>query len=117
MVTDDAPIQLGWRDLEVLAALTTLEAAAPPHRVTGAILARAVGRDGAAVRGVLDHLVRSGVLAVVPPTRPGGPVGYRIDQLAEHRLGVTRLGDLLLLAAVLLAGNPAHGPASARDRG
>jgi transcriptional regulator with XRE-family HTH domain len=106
-IADETPIQIGWRDLEVLAALVTLEAAALAHRVTLPVVARAVGRDTQAVRAVLERLSRLGVVAAVPPVSPGGPSGYRLGTVAEHRLGVARLGDLLLLAAALLSGHSA----------
>lgn len=111
---DNAPLHLGWRDLEVLAALVPLTNAALPHPLTVAVVARAVCREPAAVRPVLEQLVRCGIATEIPPTRPGGPPGFQVGSLAEQRLGVARLGDLLLLAAALLAASPTREPSPAR---
>jgi transcriptional regulator with XRE-family HTH domain len=100
------PIKLGWRDLEVLAALVALDAAALAVPITAAVLARAVGRDVAAVTGILDGLVARGVVAVTAPARPGGPPIYACAPGAPAVIGVSRLGELLVLAAALIAGAP-----------
>ncbi len=101
-----APVQLGWRELETLAALVALDAAALPQPVTTPILARAVGRDVASVVDVLEGLITAGVVKTLPPTRPGGPPSYACSERAAARIGVTRVGDLLVLAGALLAGGP-----------
>jgi transcriptional regulator with XRE-family HTH domain len=100
------PVQLGWRDLEVLAALVTLEAAALPLPITLVVLARAVGRTRADIFGPLERLMAADMVAVHPPVRAGGPETYRCAVGAAERIGVARVGDLLLLAAALLAGAP-----------
>lgn len=100
----EAPLQLGWRELELLAALIALEAAALPVPATATLLARAVERETAAVAAVLDGLLRGGVIECVPPARVGMPPGYRCVEDAPARLGVARLGDLLVLAAALISG-------------
>lgn len=101
-----APLQLGWRELEVLAALIALEAAAIPVPATMAMLARAIDRDVTMVSPVLDSLVRAGVIERVPPARVGSAAAYRCADDAPERIGVARLGDLLVLAAALIAGAP-----------
>jgi len=103
----DSPVRLGWRELEVVVALMTLEQAAIPQPITALIVARALGRRRADVEPVLDGLVAMGVLRRLPPGRPGDVPRYaRADDL-ERRVGITRVGDALILAAALLAQTPA----------
>jgi transcriptional regulator with XRE-family HTH domain len=103
------PVQLGWRELEALAALVALDAAALPLPITAPVLARAVGRDTAAVSAVLDRLAAAELVEMTPPARPGKPPCYHLAPGAVARVGAARLGDLLLLAAALIAGTPAGG--------
>jgi transcriptional regulator with XRE-family HTH domain len=110
------PIALGWRALEVLTALVALDAAALPLPVTCVVIARAVGREARDVRPVLDELVQMGLALRVAPARPGGLAWYRCADDAAARLGVSKLGDLLVLAAALLAGTQAdRGTGMRRD--
>lgn len=102
------PIQLGWREVEAFMALLTLEAAAVPLRVTAPILARATGRDMDAIVETMDHLGAQHLVATELPARAGGVATYRCTADALARIGVTRLGDLLVLAAALIAGAPAR---------
>jgi len=97
-------IQLGWRELELLAALTVLDAAALPYPATAVVIARATSRDVASVATVLADLQRSGLVCEQPPAAPGAPPTYRCADDTAARVGVARLGDTLLLAAALLAG-------------
>jgi transcriptional regulator with XRE-family HTH domain len=98
------PIHLGWRELEILAALIALESAALPFRITAPLLVRATGRDVSSTQATLEHLVHDGIINVAAPSLPGGPFAFRLTADAAARLGVTRLGDILLLAATLIAG-------------
>jgi transcriptional regulator with XRE-family HTH domain len=101
-----SPIQLGWRELEVLTALITLEASALPMPITAPVLARAVGRGHAATAEVLARLTAAEVVVAQPATRMGAVATYRCAADCAARIGVTRIGDLLLLAAALIAGAP-----------
>jgi transcriptional regulator with XRE-family HTH domain len=103
---DPAPIHLGWRDLEVLAALVTLDGACLPEPITAPVVARAVQREVRRVRAILAGLVETGVVRIHPPARPGALPSYSLADGAAERIGVTRLGDLLVLAGALLAGAP-----------
>ncbi len=103
---EPTPIHLGWRDLEVLAALAALDGACLPEPITAPVVARAVQRDVKRVRAILAGLVETGVVRVHPPARPGALPSYAFADGAGERIGVTRLGDLLVLAGALLAGAP-----------
>lgn len=97
-------ISLGWREMEVFAALFALEASAVPLRLTAPILARATGREVATTMRAMDHLIREHIVEVDLPARVGDVAAYRCADDGPARLGITRLGDLLVLAAALLAG-------------
>lgn len=114
------PIRLGWRELEVLAALVALDAAALPMPITAPVLARAVGRDVETVGSILARLVAREVVAISAPARPGGPPAYACAPGAAATIGVSRLGELLVLAATLIAGAPPTQPPAtsiAQERG
>ncbi|HEU5437859.1 MAG TPA: helix-turn-helix transcriptional regulator [Ktedonobacterales bacterium] len=97
-----SPITLGWRDLEVVLALLTLEKAALRQPITRATLARATSRPSTEVQSVLDGLVRMSVLVCRLPSRRGELPAYeRASDFAE-RTGIVRLGDALVLAGALL---------------
>jgi len=102
----DSPVRLGWRELEVVVALMTLEQAAVPQPVTALLVARALGRPCADVQLVLADLVVMGVLRRLPPGRPGDVPRYARADDFERRVGISRVGDALILAAALLAQTP-----------
>lgn len=108
-----APIALGWRALEVFTALVALDAAALSNVYTAVVIARAVGRSLAEVAPVLEELVDMALVIREPPTRTGAQPSYRCSDHATTSLGVARLGDVLVLAAALLAASTAP----ARDKG
>lgn len=97
-----APIQLGWRELEALVALLALERSAAPIPITARLIARAVDRPTDTVISTLERLTCSGALAAHPPTRPGADPTYTRGSAFEARLGLSRIGDALVLAAALL---------------
>jgi helix-turn-helix protein len=97
-----APIQLGWRELEALVALLALERSATPTPVTARLIARAIDRPTDFVTSTLERLTRSGVLVARPPARPGADSTYTHGSALESRLGLSRIGDALILAAALL---------------
>lgn len=105
--SDAEPIQLGWREMELLVALLALERSAIPAPLTAVIIARAVDRTADSVIPSLERLTRGGVLRCYPPTRPGGAPTYGRGQAFDARVGLSRLGDALVLAAALLAQSPA----------
>lgn len=116
----EPPIQLGWPELELLVAIVTLERAAVVQQLTSVVIARAVGRNRAAIEPVLARLVEMRILHKRPPTRPGGPVSYQRAADFETRVGIARPADALVLAAALLADKPPHatyqrGPLSRPD--
>lgn len=104
----EAPIHLGWRELEVVLTVVTLERSAVAQPLTAPVIARAVGRERAAVETVLASLVEMRILRKRPPVRPGGHVSYQCAPDFETRIGITRPGDALVLAAALLAELPAR---------
>src|SRR5262249_36841878 len=99
-------IALGWRELEVLLALLALEQAALPYPPTRVTLGRATARPPDEVQAVLDDLVRMEVLVCHPPRRRGEPATYARVADFGARTGIERLGDALVLAAVLLGRAP-----------
>ena len=101
------PIQLGWREMELLVALLALERSAIPVALNATIIARAVDRSAESVIPALERLTRSGVLRCFPPTRPGAAPTYARGLAFDARVGLSRLGDALVLAAALLAQSPA----------
>lgn len=108
------PIQLGWRELELLAALMAVDAAAVPVPLTAPVLARATGREAHEVVATLGHLVAQGVVVMERPGYHHAVATYRSAADLPARVGVSRLGDLLVLAAALIAGNPANTQAAPR---
>jgi transcriptional regulator with XRE-family HTH domain len=116
LIWDGSPIRLGWRELELLAALVALDSAGLAHPVTAALLSRAIGRDGAEVTGVLDGLVAAGVVVARAPGRPGATPSYACAEDVAERVGVSRLGDLLVLGAALLAGSRGGQPPASTGR-
>ena len=103
---DVEPIQLGWREMELLVALLALERSAIPAPLTATIIARAVDRSVDSVIPSLERLTRGSVLRCYPPTRPGGAPTYGRGEAFDARIGLSRLGDALVLAAALLAQSP-----------
>lgn len=101
------PIQLGWREMELLVALLALERSAIPAPLTATIIARAVDRTAESVIPALERLTRAGALRCYPPSRPGAAPTYGRGAAFETRIGLSRLGDALVLAAALLAQAPA----------
>lgn len=100
------PIQLGWREMELLVALLALERSALRAPLTAIILARAVDRTADSVIPSLERLTRGGVLQCFPPAWPGAAPTYGRGLGFETRIGLARLGDALVLAAALLAQSP-----------
>lgn len=109
------PIQLGWREFEALVALLALERSAAPVPITARLIARATDRSTEETRRTLDRLTHEGALEIHPPTRPGVDPTYSRGQAFESRLGLSRLGDALVLAAALLAQATVERPAHRRD--
>ncbi len=103
---DEAPIRLGWRELELLVALLALERSATAHPLTARVIARAVDRSTESVAPLLERLTQAQVLRVAPPSRPGGAPTYAPGPALEARVGLSRVGDALTLAAALLAQGP-----------
>lgn len=99
----EAPIQLGWRELEALVALLALERSAVPAPITARLIARATDRSVESVIPTLERLTNNSALTVRPPMRPGGDPSYTRGPAFESRLGLSRLGDALVLAAALLS--------------
>lgn len=104
--TASAPIQLGWREMELLVALLALERSAIPAPLTATIIARAVDRTAETIQPSLDRLTEGGALRRYPPNRPGAAPTYGRGLAFEARVGLARLGDALVLAAALLAQSP-----------
>ena len=104
----EPPIALGWPELELVVAIVTLDHAAVMQPITSIVIARAVGRARAAIEPVLKRLTEMRVLRKRPPTYSGGPVSYECAADFETRVGITRPGDALVLAAALLAEVPAR---------
>ncbi|MGH2514773.1 MAG: helix-turn-helix domain-containing protein, partial [Ktedonobacterales bacterium] len=86
----DSPqsVSLGWPELEVVVAIVTLERAAVVQPLTASLLARAVGRERAAINLVLKRLVEMRILHRRPPMRPGGLVSYQCAPDFEARVGI-----------------------------
>ncbi|HEX6121643.1 MAG TPA: helix-turn-helix transcriptional regulator [Ktedonobacterales bacterium] len=101
-----APIQLGWRELEVLVAFLALDQSAAPVPLTSLTLARATGRATEEIAPVLARLVLMGVLRATPPIRVGSAPTYRRAPAFDDVIGLARLGDALVLAAALLVQAP-----------
>ncbi len=112
---DNEPIALGWREMELLVALLALERSALPAPLTANIIGRAVDRSAASVIPALERLTRSGVLRCFPPSRPGAAPTYSRGEAFEARVGLSRLGDALVLAAALLAQSPTLQSLQRRD--
>jgi transcriptional regulator with XRE-family HTH domain len=100
------PVRLGWRELEVVIAVLTLEQAALRQPVTRITVARATGRPAMEVEPLLESLVRMGVLARWPAAHAGASPAYERAPSFAARTGIVRLGDALLLAAALLGQAP-----------
>ena len=100
------PIQLGWREMEMLVALLALERSAIPAPLTAMLIARAVDRPTASVIPALERLTRADVLRCYPPMWPGAAPTYGRGTAFETRVGLSRLGDALVLSAALLAQAP-----------
>jgi transcriptional regulator with XRE-family HTH domain len=96
------PIQLGWRELETLVAFLALERSALPTPITARIISRAVDRPTDSVIATLERLTNVGALSANPPRRPGDAPTYTYGPSFESCLGLSRLGDALVLAAALL---------------
>jgi hypothetical protein len=101
-----APVRLGWKELEVLVALITLDSAALPLPLTSVILARAIGRSQEETLASLARLTAMGVVEREESLQRGAPPGYRVTEKASQLTGLTRIGDALVLAASLLAQAP-----------
>lgn len=108
--SDASRLRLGWKELEVLAALMVLESAALPHPLSATIIARSIDRGVDAVRGTLADLCHSGLVEERPAQSSGLRAEYRLIEGALREVGAARVGDLLLLATALIG-------ASARGRG
>ena len=102
----EAPIHLGWSELELLVALLALERSATAHPLTARVIARAVDRPTDSVAPLLERLTQAQVLRLAPPSRPGGAPTYAPGPALETRVGLSRIGDALTLAAALLTQGP-----------
>jgi transcriptional regulator with XRE-family HTH domain len=102
----EEPVRLGWKELELLVALLTLDSAALPIALTSVILARAIGRDHVETLAILGKLVASGVIEREWPQHAGALMGFRPTAKAGALTGLERVGDALVLAASLLAQAP-----------
>ncbi|MBF6589433.1 MAG: helix-turn-helix transcriptional regulator [Ktedonobacterales bacterium] len=111
-----APIQLGWRELELLVALLALEQSAAPLPLTALTLARATGRTRDHITPTLERLLSMGVIERMPPTRVGGAPSYRRAPGAMAHAGLSRLGDVLVLAGALLSQAPIQPRRRHQDR-
>jgi hypothetical protein len=100
------PLQLGWRELEVLIAFLALDQSAAAIPLTTLTLARTTGRATEEIAPVLARLVAMGVLRMVPPSRVGVAPTYRRAHALDEVIGLARLGDALVLAAALLVQAP-----------
>lgn len=96
-------LRLGWRELEVVVVLLALDRAALVQPLTATLIARALGRPVLEVAPVLADLTRLGVVRLRPPTRPGGAPSFQPAVDFGARIGLTRVGDALVLAAALMA--------------
>lgn len=112
-----APLRLGWRELEVVLVLLALDRAALPTPITALAIARALDRPLGEVRPVLDQLLAAGVLLCETAPRPNGPLTYMPSPHLPRRLGISRVGDALVLAAALLAGASSQWQRTMRPRG
>lgn len=110
------PIQLGWREFEALVALLAFERSAAPIPLTARLIARAADRPLETMRQTLDQLCADGALAQRAPRRPGTEPSYMRGPAFEARLGLSRLGDALVLAAALLSQASIDQPAARTRR-
>jgi transcriptional regulator with XRE-family HTH domain len=99
----ESRIRLGWRELELLVALIALEQSAAAQSLTSVVLARAVNRDLASTRAVLERLEQFEVVRASPPAIPGRQPAYSLAPDYDARLGIARVGDALVLAGALLS--------------
>jgi transcriptional regulator with XRE-family HTH domain len=102
----ESPVQLGWRELELLIALLALCGAALPQPTNAVILTRATGRGAAETSQTINRLVRMGILEQRAAARPGFPPDYHPSAQFEALTGLRRVGDALVLAASLLGQAP-----------
>lgn len=102
-VEPQPPLRLGWRELEVILAVLALDSAALPIPLTPSVLGRALRRSPAEIVPAVNQLVSEGVLVCSESARPGGLATYRPSDDLPRRLGISRVGDGLILAAALLA--------------
>jgi transcriptional regulator with XRE-family HTH domain len=101
-----SPVRLGWRELEAVVALMSLESSAAPYPLTALTLARATQRPLTDMRDTLERLVHMGVVVHRAPSRAGGDIQYLRAPDFVQRVGIARIGDALVLAAALLAQSP-----------
>lgn len=105
LTTDDEnvprPIQLGWREFEALVAFLALERSAAPVPLSARLIARAADRTLADMRRTLAALVERGALQSLAPGRPGADPTYGRGEILDTQLGLSRVGDALILAAAL----------------
>lgn len=104
----EAPVRLGWKEMELLVALLALDAAALPLPLTSVVLARAIGRSHVQTLATLGGLVAMGVVEREWPLRPGAPMSYHPAEKAGALTGLDRVGDALVLAASLLGQAPSR---------
>jgi Helix-turn-helix domain len=102
----ESPVRLGWRELEVVVALLALDGAALTQPLTARALARALGRRTVEVERTLQGLVHMRVIVHRAPARVGGGMQYARSDDFEQRVGIAHIGDVLVLAAALLAQSP-----------
>ncbi len=101
-----SPVRLGWKELEVVVVLLALDFAAIVQPLTARTIARALGRTAPDVAQILENLTAMGVLVHRPASATGGGIQYARGPDFEQRVGINRVGDVLVLAAALLARSP-----------
>lgn len=112
-----APLRLGWRELEVVLVVLALDRVALPMPLSALALARAAERPVLEVRPILDRLCAEGVLLCEGPLRPDGLPTYAPSPTLARRLGISRVGDALVLAAALLGGATTQNSRRGRQQG
>ena len=111
------PVQLGWRELEVALTVMTFEEGAVLEPISALLVSRALTRPRDEVETTLAQLTAMRLLDRRMPASRGQPVTYRRSVHFEAKLGLSRIGDALILAAALLSRAPVQhrNPKSERD--
>lgn len=94
---------LDWRELEVLVAVLVLERSAVPVPCSPALIGRVVAQPIDVVQRILERLALAELVTASPPSAPGRAPSYQCSQPFLSGAGIVRVGDVLLLAAAMLA--------------